>query len=381
MNSVLITLFQNAALLLAMMIVYDLVISLKALPGRWLRQVISGSILGGLSIGLMLASFELEKGIIFDTRSVLLSLSGLFFGLIPTLIAAALAAAYRLWLGGAGFLTGVLVILSTSGIGLLWRYSRQKKLADISLQRLYGFGVVVHLVMLALMLTLPWEDALRALKDISLPVLLIYPLATVALGSLLSGRVKRENAHAALADREAQFSALFENMNAGFVLFEVVWDDRGRPVDLIFLAGNQDFVDAAGLKLNDAVGKRLTQVLPGIKNDSTNWIETCGRVAKTGEVLKFEQGSEYFGGYYAISIFQAQPNQCAATFIDISDRVRVEEELRQLKDALQAEVALKTKELKERVELLEQFHDATITRELRMQELREEIARLKGETK
>jgi PAS domain S-box-containing protein len=68
------------------------------------------------------------------------------------------------------------------------------------------------------------------------------------------------------------------------------------------------------------------------------------------------------------------------TFMDITKRKRAEEDLRQLKDQLQEEVAQKTQELQERVEILERFHDATIERELRMKELRDEIARLKGET-
>jgi PAS domain S-box-containing protein len=73
------------------------------------------------------------------------------------------------------------------------------------------------------------------------------------------------------------------------------------------------------------------------------------------------------------------PDQIEGTFFDVTDRARAEAELRQLKDDLEAEVAKKTQELQDRVELLEQFHDATIEREFRVQELREEIARLKGE--
>lgn len=84
MKHVLVTLIQNTALLLAMMIVFDLVTSRKPVQDQWRRQALAGVILGGLCIGLMLASFRLETVIIFDTRSVLLSVSGLFLGTIPT---------------------------------------------------------------------------------------------------------------------------------------------------------------------------------------------------------------------------------------------------------------------------------------------------------
>jgi PAS domain S-box-containing protein len=66
--------------------------------------------------------------------------------------------------------------------------------------------------------------------------------------------------------------------------------------------------------------------------------------------------------------------------IDITKQKQAEKELRVLKDSLEQQVAEKTKELQERVQELERFHDATVAREIRMKELRDEIKRLKGET-
>ena len=74
-----------------------------------------------------------------------------------------------------------------------------------------------------------------------------------------------------------------------------------------------------------------------------------------------------------------QPLKLIGTIIDITDRKMVEEELRKLKDELEIKVVEKTKELNERVAELERFHDATVDRELRMKELRNEIDRLKNE--
>ncbi len=63
---------------------------------------------------------------------------------------------------------------------------------------------------------------------------------------------------------------------------------------------------------------------------------------------------------------------------DITDRKKAEHELWALKDELERKVAEKTKELQQRVSELQRFHDATVNRELRMKELRDEIERLKG---
>ncbi|MCA1761021.1 MAG: PAS domain S-box protein, partial [Bacteroidales bacterium] len=64
---------------------------------------------------------------------------------------------------------------------------------------------------------------------------------------------------------------------------------------------------------------------------------------------------------------------------DITARVKAENELRKLKDSLQEKVEVKTKELNERIEILERFHEATIEREFRIKELKEEIKYLKAD--
>jgi PAS domain S-box-containing protein len=97
--------------------------------------------------------------------------------------------------------------------------------------------------------------------------------------------------------------------------------------------------------------------------------------------LVTKQGSVKWIALYSSLIEYENGPATLTTFMDITERKRAEEGLRQLKDRLQEEVAEKTRELQERIEILERFHAATITRELRMKELRDEIARLKGEKK
>ncbi|MBN2610359.1 MAG: PAS domain-containing protein, partial [Bacteroidales bacterium] len=123
------------------------------------------------------------------------------------------------------------------------------------------------------------------------------------------------------------YRSLFENMNAGFVLFEVVQNEQGIPVDLIVIAANEGFGKTTGLKLKDSVGMYLTHVLPGIEKDEADWIGTYSKVALSGESIQFEQGSELLGVYYSISAFQAGPKQCAVTFVDITERKNAELDL------------------------------------------------------
>lgn len=155
----------------------------------------------------MTTPWVLVPGIVFDTRSVLLGISGLFFGTVPTIIAMVILSAFRYYLSGSGTFTGILVILATGSLGIAWRHFRTKPWEKFSWNETYLFGFVSHLVMLALMLTLPWETALKVLSTISLPVLLIYPLGTVMLGVLLTNRLRREQIKNELAKATARLNA------------------------------------------------------------------------------------------------------------------------------------------------------------------------------
>ena len=187
-----IELVHNVALLLALALLYD-AISLKSRKQKpLLQQLIIGITIGAIGIAVMLSPWKFAPGIVFDTRSILLSISGLFFGTAPTLIAVLMTASLRLYQSGGGVLMGVAVILTSGGIGIAWKYLRKKKQEDMSIPELYLFGLVVHLAMLLATIFLPWSVTLEVLSKISLPVIILYPIGTVLLGKLMVGGLLRK---------------------------------------------------------------------------------------------------------------------------------------------------------------------------------------------
>ena len=151
----------------------------------------------------------------------------------------------------------------------------------------------------------------------------------------MSGELeKRKKVSATVGESEAKYRALFENMNAGFVLFEVILDSNGKPVDLLVVAANKGFEQTTGLDSKAVTGKRLTEVLPGIESDEADWIGTYGEIALTGDSRKFEQGSELLGYYYSVIAYQAGPNRCAVTFLDVTERRKAEAERDKLQEQL-----------------------------------------------
>ena len=198
----------NASLLLALALIYDLVAVHWRIGRSSLRQVPVGIIIGSMGVIVMLASWKMEAGIVFDTRSILLGVSGLFFGTVPTLIAMAITAAYRGIIGGAAVSMGIAVICTSGAIGMAWRHKRRPFLADITWRELYLFGLLIHLAMLGCAFLLPGATRGHVLENIVLPVLLIYPVATAFLGRLLADHLKRERTKQMLRESEERYQNL-----------------------------------------------------------------------------------------------------------------------------------------------------------------------------
>jgi signal transduction histidine kinase/ActR/RegA family two-component response regulator len=158
------------------------------------QQILTGVAIGAIGIAIMLNPWEFMSGVVFDTRSVLLSISGLFLGAVPTLLAVLITGCYRLYLSGTGAWTGVAVIATSGGVGLLWRHLRHNKESGITTRELYLFGITVHIAMLLWMSSLPWPVAKGVLSKISIPVLLIFPVTTTLLGWLMTNRESRKRA-------------------------------------------------------------------------------------------------------------------------------------------------------------------------------------------
>lgn len=210
--TVLAALLYNAALLLAMVLIFELATGRFRLDRSRSTQLLIGGVLGLIAIGVMRAPFVLTEGVVFDTRTVILGMSGLFFGVVPTAVAALIAGAYRYSQGGGGAITGILTILAASLIGVLWRARIRHALEDIRGRELYALGIVVHATMIALMMTLPGGAGPAVIAAIGLPVMIVHPLATAALGMLLANRLRRDRSEHQLEKSEALYRSLVDSL-------------------------------------------------------------------------------------------------------------------------------------------------------------------------
>jgi PAS domain S-box-containing protein len=240
------SLIQNVTILVSIVLLYDYLWAKKGSIQSFFGQLIAGVMVGGVVIVLMSTPWVLAEGLVFDTRTVLLSVCGFMLGYAPTLIGMFLAALYRIHMGGPGVWMGLLTILSSGALGLIWyRYASHWRVKSIFVH-LVTLGVAVHLVMLLCVLVLPGELRIKTFETVLLPALTVYPMVTVLLGMLLNERSQNWKDRLRRIELEQLYLSLVEQMPAG--VFR-------KNADGVYVFVNRLFCELKGLTKEEIVGK------------------------------------------------------------------------------------------------------------------------------
>ncbi len=122
------------------------------------------------------------------------------------------------------------------------------------------------------------------------------------------------------------YRALFESIDEGFCVVKVLFDDEDRPVDYLFIEANPSFARQTGLV--DAAGRTARELVPDLDEF---WFETYGKVALTGESVRFENHAPAMHRWFDVYCSRVGPPEArkvAIVFKDVTERRRAEEALR-----------------------------------------------------
>ncbi|XHX76482.1 MAG: GAF domain-containing protein [Stenomitos frigidus ULC029] len=138
----------------------------------------------------------------------------------------------------------------------------------------------------------------------------------------IATELERQQTEAALYQSEAKYRTLFESIDEGFCICELLFDENGAPIDYRFLEVNSVFGKLTGLE--QAKGKTIRALIPDLE---ASWIEAYGRVVQTGESVRFVEQSTAMNRWFDVNAFRVgepSSNQFAVLFTNITDRKRVE---------------------------------------------------------
>jgi PAS domain S-box-containing protein len=145
---------------------------------------------------------------------------------------------------------------------------------------------------------------------------------------LFNDITERKRITAAMEENALKYQALFENQLNGLAYCKIVVDENNRPVDYIFLEINNAFEEHTGLKKKDVLGRRITEIIPGFEKSTFDFIGVHGRVALTGEAVKFEQYQEGLQRWYSVFVYSPKEGYFVSIFSDITDRKQAGEALK-----------------------------------------------------
>ncbi|HEY0947093.1 MAG TPA: PAS domain S-box protein [Opitutaceae bacterium] len=109
----------------------------------------------------------------------------------------------------------------------------------------------------------------------------------------------RRRAESAVASSEQTYRSLFNSIDEGFCVVEMIFDAGGRPIDYVFLETNAVFESLTGLP--NARGARMRDLAP---DHEQHWFDIYGRVALTGEPIRFEQAARALNRWYSVYAFR-----------------------------------------------------------------------------
>jgi PAS domain S-box-containing protein len=152
---------------------------------------------------------------------------------------------------------------------------------------------------------------------------------TVITFTDITGRMRAEEA---LTQSEALYRGLFDHMAEGYAYCRMIFE-KGEPEDFVYLAVNAAFETQTGLR--NVTGKRVSEVIPGIREADPQLFAAYARVALTGKPEKLETFVEALEMWFSLSVYGPGDGCFVAVFDVITERKQAEEALRQTNRTLE----------------------------------------------
>jgi PAS domain S-box-containing protein len=137
------------------------------------------------------------------------------------------------------------------------------------------------------------------------------------LAGYLAVALAKSSAEESLMESRERYRSLFENMLDGYAYCRMLYED-GEPQDFVYIDVNPAFERLTGL--NNVVGKRVSEVIPGVHRSNPELFEIYGRVALTGTPERFETYVASLGHWFSVAVFSPEKEHFVAVFDNVTER-------------------------------------------------------------
>ncbi len=132
---------------------------------------------------------------------------------------------------------------------------------------------------------------------------------------------ERKETEANLRKTEADYQDLFNSMQEGFALWEIIYDEHNQPVDYKFLDVNPTYEKTARVSKNKLIGSLISEQKYYIED---YWWQLFDKVALTGHPQEYEGYFRNLDMYFEVFAFRPNPSSLACTLVDTSRRRKAE---------------------------------------------------------
>ncbi len=330
---VVIGLLTNIILLMSLSVIYSLFTSGTRLSQQ-ASKIVMGVSVSIVGFVIMSTAVEVEPGIIFDGRSILMLLAGMYFGLVPTLIGGVTLSAYRIYLGGNGVIPGVIWVLIPGIIGLIWRHYRLKKsifdISNITVLEQYLLVFTTQVLMVGILFLFPNKVSVEAINAVALPLVIFYPVGGLAVSIFMLRQRYNYFQSINIKEREKEYSDLFHKGSSYSLLIN---PESGRIMNVNQVAINrygytfEEFTQMTIYDLNLLPREELINIQQKAKNKKLDYT-LAKHILKSKEVIDVEVRS--------VPITIAGEVLSYATITDITSRIEGERKYQDVNVRLEA---------------------------------------------